>query len=275
MSTDVQWEGGFSGKKRHGTIHNRLFSILSEYGDGRDDEDVFNWLADEIGWENLSVNEECIFASLAKALPYDNFHYETSFDYEGGGLSQMCHDIDYANGKLNLSTTSLGETNGDNLAEKENVYWDDEYSIYVKKDEMSLWCTIDNNGIIGNEELSQGCLELEKERTSNLLKLIETGTEDPDELVDLGILFETGLAGLEKNLKKAWYYYLKAAETGDDDAIEFVREIFSDENREDLEKLLSNKCISKDSFPIFYDLASKENNAGVTAQLREYKNSLA
>ena len=276
MSTDVQWEGGFFGKKRQEMIHRRMFGFLC-LGEGgninRGDEIVCDWLTDGVGWSELSEDEETIFASLAKALPDADFHYETSFDYEGGGLEQMYHDIEYVNGRLSLSTTSYGETHGKD-EEDENVYWDDDYSCYVRKHETSLWCCIDEEGIIGNDELSEKCLNLEKDALSEILDLIETGTDDPEALMDIGMLYETGLAAIDRNLTVAWNYYLKAAGAGYKDAIRIVKEIFSDECKDDLKELFANKSISKNSFPVFFDLAAKENNAELTARLLEYKASL-
>ena len=103
---------------------------------------------------------------------------------------------------------------------------------------------------------------------------MQTGTEDPAQLMDIGMIYETGLAGVGKNLTLAWDCYLKAADTGDPQAAEFVREIFSEENRDEFHDLLKKKQISKDAYPVFFDLAQKANSAELTAELLEYKNSL-
>ncbi len=273
MSTDVEWEGGFSGKNREGWIHWRLFSLLSGSGEGTDDEDVFNWLTDDIGWDVLSATEERIFASLAKALPAASFNYETGFDYEGGGLDQIYHTIEYANGQLFLSTLHRYEIYDEDNKENEKADdWDEDLNCRVGEDRTVLSCMIDKAGfIVGDETLSRECLESEKVQLSELLQLIETGSYEPMNLVDLGLLFETGLAGVERDLTRAWTYYLQAAETGDDEAVEFASEIFSEESREDLLKLLAGKCITRELLPAFLDLAAKENNAELTAILTEYK----
>ena len=88
------------------------------------------------------------------------------------------------------------------------------------------------------------------------------------------MLYETGLAGLEKNPTLAWDCYLKAAETGNENAVKFVSEIFADESRAELYELLLNKSISRDAYPVLFDLAQKENSAELTAELLEYKNAL-
>ena len=86
----------------------------------------------------------------------------------------------------------------------------------------------------------------------------------------LGMLYETGLAGVEKKLTSAWACYLKAAETGDNEAIVFVDEIFSDECKEERRQLLAGKCIGKESYPLFCDLAARKNSAELTAEILEY-----
>ena len=141
-----------------------------------------------------------------------------------------------------------------------------------KTDTLSSYdCKIDSEeDIIGNNRLSKECLALEKRRLSGLLELVEIGTEDPDTLINLGIFIEAGLAGLDRNLATAWDYYLKAARTEYKDAIEFVKKVFSDDSKEDVHGLLAKKIISKDSYPVFFDLAVKENNTELTAELLEY-----
>ena len=66
----------------------------------------------------------------------------------------------------------------------------------------------------------------------------------------------------------------KAVGTGDEDAVTFVREIFSSENKDVLRELFTSKSISKESYPLFFDLAQQENNAELTAVLLEYKAAL-
>ena len=278
MSTEVLWEGGFSGKPRQGIIHWRMFGLLSDVGEAIDDEDVFNWLSDEIGWAALSIDEECIFASLAKALPNANYNYETSFDYEGGGLDQMFHTIAYADGKLSLSTLHRFEASDEDDEDNEDEEaddWDEDYRCHVREIVTELSCLIDKEGrIIKDEKLSQECLKLEKERLAEIVDLIDAGTDDPAELIDLGMLYETGLAGVDRDLTAAWDCYLKAARTEDEEAVEFVKEIFTDESKDELRELLAQKCISKDSSPVFFNLAMEENNTELTAMLLVYKDSL-
>ena len=285
MSTDVQWEGGFSGKKRQEVIHMRLFNLLSDFGNPNDEGIVFDWMTDELGWGMVTMNEECLFASLARALPDANFDYETSFDYEGGGLDQMFHSIQYENGTLSLSSVHRYENeeeydwedDEDHLDEDDQVsdnkkdWWYEED--HASEDEESLSCKIDKEGnIVGDEKLLQKCIKSEKEKLSKVLRFIGSEVEDPTQLINLGILYETGLAGVNKDLKIAWNYYLRAVGMGDQKAIKFVREIFSAENKEDFHKLIKDRCINIDSFPIFLDLAIKENNTEVIAILLEYKN---
>ena len=259
MEGFVDTDGGFSGNKRQNTISELLFGMLC----GDTTTDVFEWLEYTIGWESsFSSEEETLFASLARALPRADFRFTIDcyyYDYEG-----WQHHVEYLNGKLIAKSekTHLVTENDENYIDGEIL--------------TSFECTIDKEGnFIGNSRyMLQACIELEKENMSDLLNLIETGTDDPGEMVKLGILFETGLAELDKNLEKAWNYYLKAAETGNEKAVKIVREIFSDECREDLLELLTNKDISKESFPLFFELASKENNAELTAQLLEYNKNL-
>lgn len=137
---------------------------------------------------------------------------------------------------------------------------------------VSFQCKIDKEGnIIDDDDLSEECLENEQERLSELIDLIEEGTDNPTELMSLGMLFETGLAGVERNLKTAWDYYLKAAETGDKNAVSFVIKIFLSENKDELRELLKNKCISKEAYPVFFDLAVKTERPELTAELLEYR----
>ena len=274
MSTDVQWYGdGFAGKKRQQIIHMRLFNLLSNYGSPRDEDIVYDWLTHGLSWRMISEDEVRIFASLAKAIPIANFDYETSFDYEGGGLDQMYHTIEYANGTLDLSTLHRFGFYGEDDDKKEDN-WDDDYSCRVGEDSVSLSCTVGKDGnIIGDEKLAQDCLALEKENFAKILGFVGTDTDNPAELMDLGMLYETGLAGIDRNLTAAWDYYLKAAQTGDKKAVEFVKEIFSDESKEDFHKLLANKWINKESFDILFDLALEVRSAELTAELLEYKDS--
>ncbi len=268
MSTDVQYEGDFSGTDRHASIHGRLFSLLSEYGDPSDEENVFYWMEDELGWSQLTETELPVFASLARAFPGDNFRYEASLIYEGGGLEETYHTIQYENGALNLCTVSLFE-------DEKNGKWDMNYGCHVGRNEDSFGCSIDKEGsIIEERDLSDECLKLEKEKMEGLLRLAENGEADPSDLVNLGILYETGLAGISKSLTAAWDYYLKAAQTRDEEAVEFVKEIFSEESAEEFHKLLADKQIGKESFAVLLELALEEKRAELTAELLDYKNSL-
>lgn len=277
MSTDVQWDGGFSGKKRQGMIHRELFGLLV-FGEGgylNNDESVFDWLTDDIGWSNLSEKEKIIFASLVKALPDSHFNYDTGFVYEGGGLDEMYHSITYLNGTLSLSSSHRYEVSGGDVGDENAEDWDDDYGCRVGEDSVSLTCDVDKDGfIINDDSLSQECLKFEKEELSDLLELVKTGTDDLYDLLDLGMVYEAGLAGIDRNLTLAWDYYLKAVGTGDEDAVTFVREIFSAESKDDLRELLTSKSISRESYPLFFELAQQENNAELTAELRKYKTSL-
>ena len=134
---------------------------------------------------------------------------------------------------------------------------------------------IDKDGaIVDNNELSLRCLESEKQRLSELLSLIGTEITDPTRLMDIGMLYETGLAGIDRNLAKAWECYLKAAQLGDQKAIEFVMEVFSDESRKDLRKLLKNRAVSKEYYPVFFELGRRVNNTKLSAKLLSYKKAL-
>lgn len=235
MQGFVDADGGFSGNKRQKIILELLFGMLC----GDPMTDIFEWLEDTIGWESsFSSDEETLFASLARAVPNADFNFDLNcyyYDYSG-----WYHCIEFSNGKLNLTSYEqhyVAEYNEDEENDEDECSTDE--TLFEMSDGRivgevlsSFECEIDKEGnFIGNSgHMLQACIELEKERMSDLLKLIETGTEDPDELVKLGILFETGLAGLGKNLEKARNYYLKAVETGDEDAVEFVRGIFNDEN---------------------------------------------
>lgn len=53
--------------------------------------------------------------------------------------------------------------------------------------------------------------------------------------------------------------------------MDFVREIFSNECREELRSLLEDGSISRDWFPVLLDLASKEKDEELTAELLEYQ----
>ncbi len=284
MSTYVDWYGdGFAGKIRQQIIHLKVFNLLSKYGSPRSDAIVYEWITDVLGREKASVwyDDLCRFASLARAIPNASFQYKTSFAYEDGVVDEMYHTIEYANGKLNIRTLQRftafdedDEDNEDNAAEEADD-WDEDYQCHVEEDLRELSCTIDKSGhIVGDDELSEACLRSEKEQLSELLELIEKGTDDPDDLVNLGILYETGLAGIDRDLSRAWSFYLKAAETGDEYAVEFLREIFADEYREELHELLANRYIRKEVFDLFFDFAIQENNAEVIAELSEYKASM-
>ena len=136
-------------------------------------------------------------------------------------------------------------------------------------------CKVDKDGnIVGDKKLEQLCISSENRVFSELLALMETGTDDPRKLIDLGMLYETGLAGIDRNLTKAWDCYLKAAQTGDKKAVEFVTELFSDESRKALRELLKNKCISKEAYPVFFDIGARKNDAELNAELLDYKGTL-
>ncbi len=279
MTGFVDTHGGFSGNIRQNAISEILFGLLC----GNPITDVFEWMEDTIGWgSSFSSDEETLFASLARALPNADFRFDINcyyYDYSG-----WYHCVEFSNGKLNLTSHEqhyVAEHNEDETDDE------DESSADETLFEMSDGCIvgevlssfereIDKEGnFIGNSGyLLQRCIELEKESMSDLLNLIETGTDDPSVLVKLGILYETGLAGVDRNLAAAWDYYLKAAGTGDEDAIGFVKKIFSDDSRKDLHELLARKCISRESYPVFFDLAVKEKKAELTAELLEYGASL-
>ena len=279
MQGFVDTHGGFSGSKRQKIISELLFGMLC----GDPMTDIFEWLEYTIGWESsFSSDEETLFASLARALPNADFNFDLNcyyYDYSG-----WYHCIEFSNGKLNLTSYEqhyVAEYNEDEENDEDECSTDE--TLFEMSDGRivgevlsSFECEIDKEGnFIGNSgHMLQACIELEKKSTSDLLNLIETGTEDPDEMVKLGILFETGLAGLDKNLEKAWDYYLKAAETKNENAVKIVREIFDDENQEELHELLKNKCISKKSFDRFFELALEDHNVELTAKLLEYKAAL-
>ena len=279
MQGFVDTDGGFSGNKRQKIISELLFGLLC----GDPMTDIFEWLEYTIGWESsFSSDEETLFASLARALPNADFNFDLNcyyYDYSG-----WYHCIEFSNGKLNLTSYEqhyVAEYNEDEENDEDECSTDE--TLFEMSDGRivgevlsSFECEIDKEGsFIGNSgHMLQACIELEKKSTSDLLNLIETGTEDPDEMVKLGILFETGLAGLDKNLEKAWDYYLKAAETKNENAVKIVREIFDDENKEELHELLTNKRISKESFDRFFELALEDHNVELTAELLEYKASL-
>ena len=285
MSVAGETYGGFAGKKRQGFVHYGLFSLLSGY-DGRlknrngfektytNDDLVFGWLSlsDINGWKTLTEDNGWIFASLARALPDAAFSYHAHLTDMVGFGDEILYDIDYSNGVLYVTTT-LPVTYLGFDSEEDEEYEDEE----VEREEeiVSFSCQIDKAGrITENDKLLKTCIESEKEKLSDLLALMQTGTDDPAQLMNIGMIYETGLAGLEKNPTLAWDYYLKAAETGDKNAVEFVSEIFADENRAELRELLQNKSIGKDVFPVLFDLAQKKDNAELTAELLEYKNSL-
>lgn len=294
MQGFVDTDGGFSGNKRQKIISELLFGMLC----GDPMTDIFEWLEYTIGWDSsFSSDEETLFASLARAVPNAGFRFNLNcyyYDYSG-----WYHCIDFSNGKLNLTSHEqhyVAEYNEDDENEENEENDEDDEDEENDEDECStdetlfemsdgrivgevlssFECEIDKKGnFIGNSGyMLQACIELEKKSMSDLLNLIETGTEDPDEMVKLGILFETGLAGLDKNLEKSWDYYLKAAETENENAVKIVREIFDDENKEELHELLKNKCISKESFDRFFELALEDHNVELTAKLLEYKAAL-
>ncbi len=240
MTGEVEANGGFYGTARQDTIFRRLFSLLYDDEMQADDEEIFEWLE---GWEDsgLSGEQACLFASLARAQPDAAFEYEV--DCVHYDMEEWRHTIEYKAGLLSLESIHI-----------ENFHFDEDTGEYkYDQDTISSYkSNVDREGNITEEWLLKECLTMEKEQLSALLDQMENGTEDPDLLINLGILFETGLAGLERDLTTAWNYYLKAAESGDEDAVEFV----------------------EDAYPVFFDLAVRENNAGLTAELLEYKDTL-
>ena len=260
MTGEADYDENFLGTTRQKFIFCRLLSLLS--GKCQDIDDIFAWMEGPV-WEDSAVSDDqaCVFASLAKAQPDVFFRFTVYCIYyttEGWN-----HKIEYKEGLLNLESIHGEDYFDEDLQE---TIWDRDII-------SSIECKIDKEGNI-EEEWRSVCLELEKERLSELLGFIDKGTDDPSHLINLGIIFETGLAGVDKNPAEAWDCYLKAAGTGDKDATEFVKMIFSDESKKDLQELLEQKHISRDSFPVFFDLAVKENNTELTAQLLEYKASL-
>lgn len=372
MSVDIRKEGGFAGEHRHGIIHWRLFSLLSGYnGDYKyrsgyvehntEDDLVFSWLIDINGWRCLP--DGWFFASVARALPKDDFGYTVYLTSEVGSPDESNKVIEFSNGILYVNSEErkvvekgwyssedcvdltfvitgkleylenreelteyieeLGGKVSDSLSgktdylicndlmstsskmkkakelgipvitEKEFIqrfgepdafdieYEDDEDDFDPDDDdnydveEKSFQCRIDREGnIIGNDDIAEECRAMEKEKLSDLIALMETGTDDPVRLLDFGMLYETGLAGVEKNLKTAWDYYLKAAGTGDRKAVSFVKEIFLTENKDELRELLKNRYISKEVYPVFFDLGVKKERPELTAELLEYGSSL-
>ena len=152
---------------------------------------------------------------------------------------------------------------------------DEDYEKNYEEESDSFDGKVDKDGnIVGDKELEQLCITSENRVFSELLVFTETGADDPRKLIDLGMLYETGLAGIDRNLTKAWDCYLKAAQTGDKKAVEFVTELFSDESRKTLRELLKNKCISKEAYPVFFDIGVRKNDAELNAELLDYKGTL-
>ncbi len=290
MSVDSRFEGGFGGTRREGIIHYRLFTLLSGY-DGHfkhrggyvsnytENGLIFSWLTDVKGW---NVNSDgWIFASLAKALPEAEFNYHTFMMVESGSPDESICDIEFKKGALSFCSLERRvvepdwDEDEDDEDDEDDDDFDDDFEEEYEEDEWSLNCNIDNDGnIVDDKELSSECLKSEKECLSELLSLIEAETADTTRLMDIGMLYETGLAGVDRNLPKAWDCYLRAAQTGDQKAIEFIREIFSDDNRKALRELLKSKCIRKEYYQVFFDLGARMHNAELTADLLDYKNSL-
>ena len=308
MSVSSQSDGGFSGTRRQGKIHYRLFSLLTGY-DGHfrhrngfvenntEDALVFSWLMDENGWDPV---DEVIFISLARALPKANFSYYTWMMEEVGGGDRSINDIEFKNGSFRFRSELIYADEimysfecphcGCRLLVSEEEAFGETYDCSECGETIDLSDVIpeeedvipeedtlqidDEGNIVGDEEYLQECIESEKESLAELLALTITGTDDSARLLDLGMLYETGLAGVEKNLTKAWDCYLKAAAAGDQAAIEFVTEIFSADNRMELRELLTNKCISAESYSVFFDLGSAYNDAELTAELLDYKKAL-
>ena len=264
MTGETEFYGKFSGTARQDFIFRHLFGMLSEGNRMTDNDGICMWLEETTDWDcGFSEEHECLFASLAKAQPDAPFSYgirRVLYD-----LEQWCHDVDYDKGTLKLETFHIDNFHFDEDIEE----WD-----YDKDIHSSDVYRICSEGTAPDRRLSGESNEFEKERLSKWLELIETGADNPSDLLALGILYETGLAGVDRNMTAAWDCYLKAAGTGDKDVIEFVKKVFVDDSREDLHELLANKCISRESYPVFFDLAVKEKNTELTAQLLEYKASL-
>ena len=248
MSVDIQTDSSFSGTKRQKSIHYRLFTLLSGY-DGHytrrsgwednftEEEMVFSWFTDMNGWDVVEF-DAWIFASLARAFPKVDFSYETHMTSEVGSPDENDNDVWYLNGKLDFSSVKRIVISED-YDEEEG-----EYNTEYDESSYSYSCKIDDKGrIVGNDKLMSECIDEEETMVTDsmewelsLADLIEIGTDDPQQLMDLGMLYETGLAGLEKNPTLAWDCYLKAAGTGDENAAEFVSLIFSQESRAELHR---------------------------------------
>ena len=277
------------------------------------DEMVFSWLIDVKGWCVLNESDAWFFASLARALPDSTFLYDMCLTEEIGPGDQSLGHVEYEDGNLSfwsalrfvsesshsftgecpycsatlvLDEDEEGESEYEcpncgeiiDLGEielEEDFEDDDEDDEGYDEQDDCFECHVDKDGTLtGMDSVVQQCLASEKQALSDLLILMETGTEDPRRLLDLGMIFETGLGGVEKNLTLAWDWYLKAAAAGDGEAVAFVSEIFADENREELRALLENKNISKKSYPVFFDLGRVKNDPALTAELLDYKGSL-
>ena len=260
MQGEVETNGGFSGTKRQNFMLRKLYGVLRDETELTSDDDILEWIEETTAWDcGFDEEHECIFASLAKALPNTSFSFEIKrSDYT---MESWEHNIEYRKGCLLFTTSHYY-----NLHEDEDTCeWDYDWDINpLGKYE------IDNEGKIADEWLSKESTEFEKEKFAKWLRLIETGADAPADLMILGMLYETGLAGVEKKLTSAWACYLKAAETGDNEAIVFVDEIFSDECKEERRQLLAGKCIGKESYPLFCDLAARKNSAELTAEILEY-----
>ena len=271
MSVDIEKEGGFSGSKRQAALHYRLFTLLSGY-DGtyqyrnghvehyKNRDIVFSWLIDIKGWQVLKVTDCWIFASLARALPGSDFSYSTDMIEEVGPGEKIINEVIYRNSAVffySLWRRYISQV---------KTFWDEKNKFQI---------TIDKEGYLtGDADVVQQCLSAEKAALSDLLVLMETGTDDPQQLLDIGMICETGLAGVEKDLTKAWDFYLKAADKGSADALAFISEIFAEEDRAELRELLKNKHISREAYPVLFGLGAAWNDAELTALLLDYRKNL-
>ena len=275
----------------------------------KEDDMIFSWLMRVKGWSVVSLSEGWFFASLARAIPDADFWYNMCMTEEIGAGDQSLGEISYGNGKLNFYSairivsggynTFIGECPncGASLTLNEDEASEDTYECpncgeTIDLDEINLddeWndddedyeeqgdgfnCHVDKEGNIeGDSAVAQQCLSAEKQALSDLLALMEMGTEDPQQVMDLGMICETGIAGIQKDLTRAWDYYMKAANAGDAKALRFVSEIFADENRTLLRELLQNRNFSSEAYPVLFDLGQAKNNPELTAELLAYKQS--
>ena len=240
MSVDSRFEGGFKGTHRQGVIHYRLFSLLTGYDgkykhrngfveNNTEDNLVFSWLTDVNGWESV---DELVFISIARALPKANFRYYTYMKEEVGGGDESINDIEFTNGSFlfrsyvvyadEIKYSANCPYCGWRLILDEHEAFQETYEcpkcgediqlnrLILEEDDENFFdadlceggaIKIDRDGnVVGDEKYLEECIEFETDSLLRLLELIETGTDDPTLLLDLGMLYETGLAGVQKNL---------------------------------------------------------------------------